>query len=366
MRAEAGEKNGFTPSAARHEFLRPLLRFAGEAGINILLGTSAYMVFLCIDFRFEQTTESEERWEWYSLLGLSRPVRYEVKQPLSVPSSPPDSTSGSKHTVQLSASDSRSPPSGQSESRSTPSEQDGLRSDRDVRPTYGTFSSLRVSTNLIDLESARSSRHSEPRSTDEPSCGPAVAMGSPSSDESNTGMSITSPQNSEDDTDELSRDQDDTDEVEIGVTAILVLVIWAILLCLPQPSGLSLSAPLPAQTPFSVACVLPPTPYTLDKLVYHSQTVSARSKLLVWPKGALRLADDQAKDVAVGWVHEMVTAQYGVWVVVSLEIGHGAAEEQMIVVGHEGVVGSPPGQRGEMRAGLGRNQQNQWTLQLPP
>jgi hypothetical protein len=104
-------------------------------------------------------------------------------------------------------------------------------------------------------------------------------------------------------------------------------------------------------TPLSVACIIPPTEYTAADLVYLSQTVSGRVKLIIWPDDLLVNTEWQ-RDVLVEEVHQAIGIQYGVFTLISVLVEETEVKER-ILVGPEG--GVRPGEGG-----------TDWTVYLPP
>ena len=150
-------------------------------------------------------------------------------------------------------------------------------------------------------------------------------------------------------------------DLSLGSLSIILIIIWTLLLSILHPSSLSLSAPLSRNTPLAVACVLPPPPLTLMKMVHHSQMVAGRSKLLVWPSTDLAVLDDDDVERMVDWVHREVTARYGVWVMMSLESEIHSLGIRVVMVGPEGEVdGALEFRDREARPG------GQWTVNLAP
>jgi hypothetical protein len=132
---------------------------------------------------------------------------------------------------------------------------------------------------------------------------------------------------------------------------LVIALLWAFIFVQPLPAQLSLSAPLFVHTPLSVACIIPPTEYTAADLVYLSQTVSGRVKLIIWPDDLLVNTEWQ-RDVLVEEVHQAIGIQYGVFTLISVLVEETEVKER-ILVGPEG--GVRPGEGG-----------TDWTVYLPP
>jgi hypothetical protein len=132
---------------------------------------------------------------------------------------------------------------------------------------------------------------------------------------------------------------------------LVIALLWAFIFVQPLPAQLSLSAPLVDHTPLSVACIIPPAEYTSADLVYLSQTVSGRVKLIIWPDDLLVNTEWQ-RDVLVEEVHQAIGIQYGVFTLISVLVEETEVKER-ILVGPEG--GVRPGEGG-----------TDWTVYLPP
>ena len=130
-----------------------------------------------------------------------------------------------------------------------------------------------------------------------------------------------------------------------------ITLLWAILFIQPLPDQVSLSALLIDHTPLSVACIIPPSKYSSADLVYLSQTVSGRVKLIIWPDDLVANTEWQ-RNVLVEDVHQAIGVQYGVWTLISVLVGETGVKERMLV-GPEG--GVRPGEGG-----------TDWTVYLPP
>jgi hypothetical protein len=136
------------------------------------------------------------------------------------------------------------------------------------------------------------------------------------------------------------------------VTILAMLLIWGWIMLVPLPGHLSLSAPLAHRTPLPVACIIPPPAPTIADLVYLSQTVGGRVKVIIWPEDALFVEDEGEAEQAIDWVHSAVWEQYGVWTLMSLIIGEKGEREKVLVGPSEwGASGSRP---------------TQWDISLPP
>ena len=88
--------------------------------------------------------------------------------------------------------------------------------------------------------------------------------------------------------------------------------------------------------------------------------VAGRSKLLVWPTSDLGIMDEKDVEKVVDWVHEVVTAQYGVWVLMSFVTEHQTSRRRVVMVGPEGEM-KPPEDNGELDV----EEVRQWTMRLP-
>lgn len=134
-------------------------------------------------------------------------------------------------------------------------------------------------------------------------------------------------------------------------TVLAITLLWAIIFAQSLPDHLSLSAPLVGHTPLSVACIIPPIHYTSADLVYLSQTVSGRVKLVVWPDDLI-VDTEWQRDVLVEQVHQAIGVQYGVFTLISVHVEETGVKER-ILVGVDG--GIRPGDGG-----------TDWTVYLPP
>jgi hypothetical protein len=132
---------------------------------------------------------------------------------------------------------------------------------------------------------------------------------------------------------------------------LVIALLWAFIFVKPLPAQLSLSAPLVDHTPLSVACIIPPAEYTSADLVYLSQTVSGRVKLIIWPDDWVVNTGWQ-RDVLVEEVHQAIGIQYGVSTLISVLVQETRVKER-ILIGPEG--GVRPGEGG-----------TDWTVYLPP
>jgi hypothetical protein len=86
-------------------------------------------------------------------------------------------------------------------------------------------------------------------------------------------------------------------------------------------------------------------------LIYLSQTVSGRVKLIIWPDD-LVVNTEWQRDVLVEEVHQAIGIQYGVFTLISVLVQETGVKER-ILVGAEG--GVRPGEGG-----------TDWTVYLPP
>jgi apolipoprotein N-acyltransferase len=140
------------------------------------------------------------------------------------------------------------------------------------------------------------------------------------------------------------------------VLSIILGIFYALLLALPLPPPVSLSAPISQITPFPIACVLPPkaTHASLDDLVYLSRTIGAQARLIVWPESALILnggTDERREAVVRVWLE--VCVQYGVWVAMGVDSYYeatgdgrgGRRRNEVILVGPKGLIGKYAKQR---------------------
>jgi len=217
--------------------------------------------------------------------------------------------------------------------------------------SYGT--TLPSGDDLIDLESGRSysvfslpsiSAHRIARSTLHPESG--CAASSIDSDETLVPSEISA--------DDLLAELLSTRPKSpryLKHTILIIMLFWTIIFVLPLPEQVSLSAPLTDHTPLSVACVIPPTEYTSADLVYLSQTVSGRVKLVIWPDD-LVVNTEWQRYVLVEDVHQAIGIQYGVWTLISVLVNDSGVKER-ILVGPEG--GVRPAEGG-----------TDWTVYIPP
>jgi hypothetical protein len=132
---------------------------------------------------------------------------------------------------------------------------------------------------------------------------------------------------------------------------LAITLLWAFIFIQPLPAQLSLSAPLVDHTPLSASCIISPTEYTSADLIYLSQTVSGRVKLIIWPDD-LVVNTEWQRDVLVEEVHQAIGIQYGVFTLISVLVQETGVKER-ILVGAEG--GVRPGEGG-----------TDWTVYLPP
>lgn len=404
-----------TPSAARYGFLRPVLRYLGENGIDLLLGISGYTItlwsqrLLDLDDGVSDTdsdgtgTGDNDQWEWFKLLRLSRSgqsrrtwdssesagvagVTKSSDEPL-LPKSTRYSTARawSETYTTTTASNSELPGF---RSYSEPARRSTQAAPLDYPPTeisnraaYGSFdTSARSGHDLIDLESSRSRVQSTPIA--EPpgkyhyetvseliSPCPSISIGTDTERGSEVEReTLKTPSTSLYDVTETTTHRSPTARNrhrDLGILSVILVLIWTALLYAPLPSSLSLSAPLSQQTPLPIACVLPPGPLTLDRLVYHSQMVAGRSKLLVWPPTDLGIKDDDNLDMVVEYVRKEVTGRYGVWVLMySVSQSWGS---RMVMIGPEGQIRGPASNTVEPIDGREYEMEpTSWTLKLPP
>ena len=132
---------------------------------------------------------------------------------------------------------------------------------------------------------------------------------------------------------------------------LAIALLRAFLFIQPLPDQVSLSAPLSDHTPLSVACIIHPSEYSSADLVYLSQAVSGRVKLIIWPDD-LVVNTEWQRDVLVEDVHQAIGIQYGVWTLITVLVEETGVKER-ILVGPEG--GVRPGEGG-----------TDWTVYLPP
>lgn len=371
-------KLSLTPSSARFPFLRPILRNFGETGIDILLGTSAYIIFGLADSFLEHDDDETDNtatsgWEWIRLVGLHS-----------------FASRSSSESFEYGTGSSRS-----NQSTSKSRRVDSLSGPTPTRRSFGSkpSASLRDSANTVSYGSTL------PRHTDdlinldsEPTrrshVGASLSEGRRSRSRATTqtheydasvdpsiihyeGLSPASSRLAGKEEMDSSPDDDGQVRFWLVMHSLPILFIWAILLLSPLPYPVSLSSPISSQTPLSVACILPPSataPPTWSDYIYHSQTVSGRSKLLVWPKDAIHRADRVELSEAVGAVHQDVAGKYGVWVIVGLTVGQKQPRSETIMVGPDGLMagGSSSGS-GELEESMGwEDEGSMWTLLLPP
>lgn len=153
----------------------------------------------------------------------------------------------------------------------------------------------------------------------------------------------------------------------LKLMSMVLLVIWAILLVLPPHSSISLSASISTQTPLSVACVLPPGNITLEKMVYHSQIVAGRSKLLIWPQNALDIASVEDRAGVIDLVQREVTGRYGVWVSMGISHQSDTSRNDRVMIAPEGEM-EMSAEENDIKSGdkNSTGQTRQWTMKLAP
>jgi hypothetical protein len=137
----------------------------------------------------------------------------------------------------------------------------------------------------------------------------------------------------------------------LKLTVLATLLLWALVFARPLPDQTSLSAPLMEHTPLSVACIIPQPEATSADLIYLSQTVSGRVKLIIWPDDLL-VGTEWQRDVLVEEVHQAIGVQYGVWTLISALVKDTGVKERILV-----------GVDGGVKAGQGGTD---WTVWLPP
>jgi hypothetical protein len=97
----------------------------------------------------------------------------------------------------------------------------------------------------------------------------------------------------------------------------------------------------------------------LADMIYLSQTVSGRVKLIVWPEESIVVESEFGRDVAVEEVRLAIGVQYGVWTLMSVKVQETGKRERILV-----------GVDGPVEAGVSGDEVEQggtdWTVLLPP
>jgi hypothetical protein len=320
---------------------------------------------MVIEVFFPPPSEEDRKFsEWIQMIPLDKDAV--ILQSIwsgSAPTSLEDHTH-STFTRSIQSPDATAPTSetllgSLSMSRTIHVEREGLRfgSISSGSRSYGT---IRRPGGLIDLESARSKTHSvfsfSTISALEHPLASSTETGSAGSVD--TDMTLVSSDSTTTTTtsigNELLASLLATRPKEPKYLKLFILVIallWAFIFVKPLPAQLSLSAPLVDHTPLSVACIIPPTEYTSADLIYLSQTVSGRVKLIIWPDD-LVVNTEWQRDILVEEVHQAIGIQYGVFTLISVLVEETGVKER-ILVGAEG--GVRPGEGG-----------TDWTVYLPP
>jgi hypothetical protein len=370
----------FTPSSARYESYRILLRHTGEIGIDILLSMTGYLVFMVLEVFLPCPPEPgkggiNERFEYIKLIRLRLDQHPDQPDTVSV---------GPANIVARESVDSLLP-SSDSNTRSVPSDarQHGLMpksvfelsgfsrfwSDSSILPPKPPVSEYPneqsslmprehartknewispYTVPLIDLDSgraylqvippaARATSISDQMSITSTSSAPTseilltptmtwrtlspieediVTETAPStygslettSNLGSTHAGVGAPQSSRPGTIVLPTlfHYGNLTRNHLVYTILVMVAIWAAVLSIPLPDHLSLSAPLAQHTPLPVACIIPPVHPIMDDLVYLSQTVSGRVKLIVWPEDALMVQDEMEAEEAIDQVRSLI------------------------------------------------------------
>lgn len=163
-------QTSLTPSSARYETLRPLDRSFGPIGIDLLLSTSAYLIFMIIEVFFPSPSlEDRKLWEWIKMQPIDKDAiaisqswgslastAIALDRAVELPGTSTDWAAVTDHTPTASSGDS----SGYTVRHPFHSDNGDSQNTRITERTnvdlnsrsYGT---IRPSHNLIDLESGR-------------------------------------------------------------------------------------------------------------------------------------------------------------------------------------------------------------------
>jgi hypothetical protein len=373
-----------TPSSARYETLRFLHRNFGPIGIDLLLSTSGYLVFMIIEVFFPSPSpEDRKLWEWIKMQPIDKDaialatswgsLASTAISPDGEPGTSPDwATTADQYTSEYESARTASSRADPGPSQSTRfAERTGLLPEPyTISNTYGT---LRQADDLIDLESGRTmtSNFSFPsyrRSGQYRSEIPPDPLNLPRSPTGST----------ESDSDSDSTAVASSSDTSIGATllrnlltsrpshprylrytVIAIMLLWSLIFTQSLPDHLSLSAPLMEHTPLAVACIIPPVDAQLADMIYLSQTVSGRVKLIVWPEESIVVESEFGRDVAVEEVRLAIGVQYGVWTLMSVKVQETGKRERILV-----------GVDGPVEAGVSGDEVEQggtdWTVLLPP
>jgi hypothetical protein len=95
-------------------------------------------------------------------------------------------------------------------------------------------------------------------------------------------------------------------------------------------------------------------------MIYLSQTVSGRVKLIVWPEDSIVVESEFGRDMALEDVRLAIGVQYGVWTLMRVKVEETGKRERILV-----------GVDGPVEAGSALNDAEQregtdWTVLLPP
>jgi len=355
----ADDQTIFTPSSARYESLRAISRNLGDVGIDMFLAITGYTVFMVVVTFFPPPSEDDRKFsEWIKMIPLDKDAV--ILRPLWSASAP---TSLEDHSHSTFARLSQSPDGvsssepllgSLSSKREPPTEMMGvIFGSTSSNPTYGA---IRSPDDLIDLESGRSRTYSifsypSTSAVDHPLASSTETRSAGSVD---TDATLVSSNTTASIGNELLASLKATRPKEPKYLKFFLLAItlmWAFMFIQPLPDQVSLSAPLVDHTPLSVACIIHPSEYSSADLVYLSQTVSGRVKLIVWPDDLVMNTEWQ-RDVLVEDVHQAIGVQYGVWTLINVLVNETGVKER-ILVGPEG--GVRPGEGG-----------TDWTVYLPP
>lgn len=390
------DQTSLTPSSARYETLRPLDRSFGPIGIDLLLSTSAYLIFMIIEVFFPSPSlEDRKLWEWIKMQpidkdaiaisqswGFLASTAIAPDRGVELPGTSTDWAAITDHTPTASSEDDgaytvRHPnDSDTSDSQNTRiTEQTNLSQESEMNSE--SYGSIRPAHNLIDLESGRmnsnfsfpSNRSGQYRAEVSPAALEPVGSVSDSSTES-TNTSTDS---------EATVVASSVSDISIGTTllrnlltsrpshprhlkstTIGIMLLWLLVFCQSLPDHLSLSAPLIEHTPIAVACIIPPVNTSLADMVYLSQTVSGRVKLIVWPEDSVVVESELERAAVIEEVRLAIGVQYGVWTLMSVRVEETGHRER-ILVGVDGRV-----EAGSSVVDVERREGTDWTVLLPP
>lgn len=384
-------QTSLTPSSARYETLRPLHRSLGPIGIDLLLSTSAYLIFMIIEVFFPSpSSEDRKLWEWIKMQSIDKDAIAITQSWGSLASTAiaPDRGVELSGTSTDWAAITDHTPTASSEDDSAYTVRYPFHSDtgdsQNTRITERTnvdlnsrsYGTIGPSHNLIDLESGRmnsnfsfpSNRSGQYRSEVSPAAlEPAGSISDSSTESTNTSTDS-----------EATIVASSVGDTSIGTTllrnllasrpshpkhlksaVIGIMLLWLLVFSRSLPDHLSLSAPLMDHTPLAVACIIPPVNASLADMVYLSQTVSGRVKLIVWPEDSVVVRSHMERDTVVEEVRLAIGVQYGVWTLMSVRVEETGQRERILV-----------GVDGRVEAGSSGHDMEQggtdWTVMLPP